>query len=427
MRLMDCREFLSRYAAGESYKPYGGPLQDGTSPPSVFNDHQTTIGWPADGHVIPRDKYEHRLQDTTPDTDEVRAEDISHFLEAEWDTAVGAYGLDGVTEYIPFHTDEQSYGIYIPQRCIRSLGHLLDGWARKLTAEPDTAPEAIHLDATTNTLPQSPFDSLTQAFDLAAELLVRYRWADHQLEVLATHLADFTGIDAYDVYYDQNRRLDADEIATRYRLLRQLDRSTACRRLAPSGLYDPLLRRMTAAFTNNNRNVLSQFSSESPQTLHRQQVSVLSSAFDINTSRSEGFLADELPSRRLDRSVPTRIQVYITRREPDSDYGTITNRPGTRSLELEPRPISRTDEFERSYQKADGTLQRDVDDLVEDIKNRFGHLTWKGMSFGPKDKRYIDVTGSKRLVVQIDDQTKEVTLLDFGSHELPRQYGFNKV
>jgi len=427
MRLIDCRNFLSRYAAGESYKPYGGPLQDGTNPPSVFNNHQTTIGWPVDGHVIPRDKYEHRLRDTTPDNNEVRAEQILHFLEAEWDTAVGAYGLDAVTEYIPFHTNEQSYGIYIPQRCIRSLGHLLDGWAQKLTAEPDTPPESIHLDATANAPSQSPFESLTQAFDLAEELLIRYRWADHQLELLATHLADFTGIDAYDVYHDQNRRLDADEIATRYRLLRQLDRSTACRRLAPSGLYDPLLRRMTAAFTNNNRNALSQFSSKSPQTLHRQQVSVLSSAFDINTTSSEGFLADDLPSRRLDRSVPTRIQVYITRREPDSDYGTITNRPGTRSLELEPRPISRTDEFERSYQKADGTLQRDVDDLVEDIKNRFGHLTWKGMSFGPNDKRYIDVTGSKRLVVQIDDQTKEVTLLDFGSHDLPRQYGFNKV
>lgn len=427
MRLIDCRDFLSRYAAGESYKPYGGPLQDGVNPPSVFNDHQTTIGWPVDGHVIPREKYEHRLRDATPSDDEVCAEEILHFLEAEWDTAVGAYGLDAVTEYIPFHIDEQSYGIYIPQRCIRSLGHLLNGWARELTASPDTPAESIHLDATAHANPQSPFESLTQAFDLAAELLVRYRWADHQLELLASHLADFTGIDAYGVYHDQNRRLDADETATRYRLLRQLDRSTACRRLAPPGLYDPLLRRMTAAFTNSNSNTLSQLSSESPQTLHRQQVSVLSSTFDISTTHSEGFLADELPFRRLDRSVPTRIQVYITRREPDSDYGTITNRPGTRSLDLEQRPISRTDEFERSYRKADGTLKRDIDDLVEDIRNRFGHLTWKGMSFGPKDKRYIDVTGSKRLVVQIDDQTKEVTLLDFGSHDLPRQYGFNKV
>lgn len=154
---------------------------------------------------------------------------------------------------------------------------------------------------------------------------------------------------------------------------------------------------------------------------------MLSSAFDISTTHSEGFLADGLPFRRLDRSVPTRTQVYITRREPDSDYGTITNRPGTRSLDLAQRPISRTDEFERSYQKADATLKRDIDDLVEDIKSRFDHQTWKGMSFGPEDKRYIDVTGSKRLVVQIDDQTKTVTLLDFGSHDSPRQYGFNKV
>ncbi|MFC7020400.1 MULTISPECIES: type II toxin-antitoxin system RelE family toxin [Haloarcula] len=427
MRLMDCRDFLSRYAAGESYKPYGGPLRDGINPPSVFNDHQTTVGWPVDGHVIPREKYEHRLQDATPSDDEVRAEEVLHFLEAEWDTAVGAYGLDGVTGYTPFHTDEQSYGVYIPQRCIRSLGHLLDGWARELTAEPDTPPESIYLDATTDANPQSPFESLTEAFDLAEELLVRYRWVDHQLELLATHLADFTGIVAYDVYYDQNRRLDADETATRYRLLRQLDRSAACRRLAPSSLYDPLLRRMTAAFTNNNDNALSQLSSESSQALHRQQVSVLSSAFDISTTHSEGFLADELPFRRLDRSVPTRIQVYITRREPDSDYGTITNQPGTCSLDVEQRPISRTDEFERSYRKADGTLKRDVDNLIEDIRNRFEHQTWKGMSFGPKDKRYIDVTGSKRLVVQIDDQTKTVTLLDFGSHDLPRQHGFNKV
>lgn len=425
MRHTKYQEFLSRYADGESYKPYGGPLQDGAPPPSLITDYLTTIGWPVDGHVIPRAKYEHRLRDATPDIDQVRAEDVLHILEAEWDTAVGTYGLDGVTEYVPFHTDEESYGIYIPQRCIRRLGHLLDGWARRLTAEPDIPAESIHLDATENSRPPSPFESLTQAFNLAEELLVRYRWADHQLEILATHLADLTGIDAYNSYHDQHRQLDADAVETRYRLLRQLARSTACRRLAPAGLYDALLHRMTAAFTTSND--LSYLSSESPQELHRQQVCELSTAFNINTMNPKGFIADELPFRRLDRSVPTRIQVYITRREPDSDSGTITNQPGIQSLEPEPCSIRRSEEFERSYRKADGTLQRDIDKLIDNIRNRFDHLTWKGMSFGPKDKRYIDVTGGKRLIVQVDNETKEVKLLDVGSHDLPRKYGFNRA
>ena len=425
MNLVDCRNFLYRYSSGESYKQHGGPLQDGVSPPKEFKNHQTAVGWPADMHVIPRDKYEHRLEDVTPGTGEVRAEEIVSFLEAEWDTVVGAYGLDAVTAYIPFHIDEKSYGIYIPQRCIRSLGHLMYGWAEKLTAEPDIPPEFIYLDAGVDTISQSPFESLTQAFDLAEELLIRYRWADHQLELLAANLADFTGIDAYSVYHDDNRRHDADNIATLYRLLRQLERSTACRRISPSGLYDPLIRRMTAAFTADGK--LSHLRDESAQTLYQEEVSMLSIAFDIATTNSEGFFADNLPFRRLNRCVPNRIQVYITRREGDPDYGTITNRPGMHSLELKKRPIKRTEKFKRSYRQADGTLKRDIDRLVKEIRNRFEYQTWKGMSFGPKDKRYIDITGSKRLIVQIDDQSKEVTLVEFGPHDLPRKYGFNKA
>lgn len=425
MRLTNCRNFLSRYVDGESYKPYGGPLQDGSQPPSLINGNQTTTGWPTDEHIIPRSQYEHRLRDTTPRADEVRAKETLHVFEAEWDTVVSEYGLDGVTEYVPFHTDEEKYGIYIPQKCIRRLGHLLDGWARQLAADPDTLAESVYLDATEQSRPQSPFESLNQAFDLAEELLVRYRWIDHQIELLAAQLSDFTGIEGYPDYYQQCRRLDSHATATRYRLVRQLERSTACRRLAPPTLYNPLLRRMTTAFTANND--IPRLNRNSPQELHRQQVGVLSAAFDINTTRSEGFLAEGLPFRRLSRSVPTRIQVYISRRESDPDSGTITNRPGIHSLEPDRRPISRSEEFERSYQNADGTLKANIDDVVENIRTRFEQLTWKGMGIGPKDKRYIDVTGSKRLIVQVDKQTKEVTLVDFGSHDLPRQYGFNQA
>ena len=425
MYLNDCQDFLFRYASGDSYVPHGGPIPDGVKPPSTIRDQQRTIGWPVDQHVIPRADYEHRLRDVTPGRDEVRAEEILHILEAEWDTAVSIYGLDGVTGYIPFHTDEALYGIYISQRCIRRLGHLLDGWARTLTTDPDTAIDSIYLDAGENSHTSSPFNSLTQAFDLAEELLVRYRWIDHQLELLAAHLADFTGTIAYDKYHRQYRRLNADAMVTRYQLMRQLERSAACRRLAPTGLYDSLLQRMTAAFTTSRD--IPQASSESPQGLLRQEVGKMTAEFDISANNPGGFIADELPFRRLDRCVPNRIAVYITRREPDPDVGTITNQPGIHSLDPEPRPIRRSKEFQRSYRKAEGTLKRDVDDTIEGIRNRFKHQTWKGLSIGPKDKRYIDITESKRMVVQIDEETKEVTLLDFGDHDIPRKYGFNKV
>jgi len=46
---------------------------------------------------------------------------------------------------------------------------------------------------------------------------------------------------------------------------------------------------------------------------------------------------------------------------------------------------------------------------------------------GPDEKRYIDVTGSVRLVVSVDEDEQSIELLDFGDRmKIPPKYGLHK-
>ncbi|MFB1063332.1 hypothetical protein [Natrinema sp. H-ect4] len=389
----------------------------------------------SDEHVIPLDEFEFRIQGEDDDLEDnpnvVRYENAIGEIERGWDELVGQYGLDAVSTYVPFHEDEDTYGIYIRQRGIRFLGHLLYQWSR-VGSLVETRKEATEFllqndlqsgDRLFDGKPQ--FDSIEDAFALAREILLRHQWFHHQAELLAAYAEDVADTLYYPQYHHQqlfpssiNESVE-EAVANAY-----VARSQACVERSPSWLFQPLFERTVAARRSQTIHYTEFTDDDFDDGCYEVSRSLLAQG-NSHPTRGGVELARRLVfDTRISRAIPTRISVYITRRESDSDNA---------SYAQDEYPIGqtwtvvRTDTWKSAYKKADGSITSRIDSVVGDLKKDPRKIEWKGRGIGPKQRYYGDLLGgTKKIIFEVDDDRNRVELLDLGEHDLPREYGLHK-
>ncbi|WP_411967862.1 hypothetical protein [Haloferax sp. YSSS75] len=444
MQIDDLRDFLSRYADGESYSGSQRPLRDGEAPPDTVRRFQNKTGQDTDEHVIPDSVFEYRLDvDDTAPPGTIPIDENIHRIERTWDALVSQFGLDAFSTYVPFHIDPDNYGIYISQRGIRYLGHLFYHWSKQPRArdQQDGDQRALdrgylvagpELDSLT-----SAFESKEAAFDLAYEIFRRYQWFHHQFELLAAYTADASDDVSYISYFDQHRVIDAPQTdLPRFVAHQYVARSQACRNKAPETLFGSLFSRTVEAFDSPNKP-----SHTSGHSIFEDGCLELSRGLRPSSGGPYGQppveLSRHLPfSTDIERAIPDRIALYITRREGDSDddryastRDTITNQPGVHALggQIE-YAISSTDEYDRKYEGADWNTKELLDNRIDKIKESFEAQDWQGVNNGRDSYRYIKLSRSSaiRLVVSVDEDAKTVELVDFGDRmKVPPKYGLH--
>jgi len=96
-------------------------------------------------------------------------------------------------------------------------------------------------------------------------------------------------------------------------------------------------------------------------------------------------------------------------------------------LVIKQRTLLRSHLHTRKKYNNSPELQDRLDNRVEQIRESFETQDWKGVTDGPDEKRYIDVTGSVRLVVSVDEDEQSIELLDFGDRmKIPPKHGLHK-
>lgn len=434
----DIAQFLRRYHKGQSYLPAQSVPTEGDRPVDTVRYAQRSTGQDPDEHVIPALAYEYRLNTSaSPSANEICIDEHIHLIERYWDVLIDQYGLDSVVTYLPFHEDPGAYGIYISQRGIRYLGHLLYNWSKVLEPADGTLPTKppgmpvqdgylIAGSRLRNT--SAAFDSSKDAFDFAYEILRRYAWFHHQTELLAAYLEDAQNGLCYSAYQQRYREIAAPE-ADLSRAVGHLyvARSRACRNAAPTGLFQPLLERALRAF-KPPADEFSLTASDGFEQGRRELSRMLRDEFNSTTGSAPIELSNQLPfSTNIARTVPDQIALYITTRESDPDDGSFANRPGVISLSNQTTyAIEESSTYEKKYND-NPNLQDQLDNCVEQIRKSFETQDWKGVTDGPDHMRYIDVTGSVRLVVSTDEKNQSVKLVDFGNRmKIPPKYGLHK-
>jgi hypothetical protein len=421
------RDFLDRYHSDEVFENISPP-KESESPPDRIRDKQDVTTGIQDEHVIPIDSFEFRTDGDDRYEDNpryVKYEDVIGVVEASWDDAVEEYGLNSVSNYLPFHEDEEEYGIYIQQRGIRTLGHLLYQWSRvgNLTETKEEATEFLlnkdfqNGDYLYEGEPQ--FDSLEDALDLAQEIILRNQWFHHQIEILASYAEDIDDTPIYPKYHQNNLALSEIGDSTEEVIANQyVFKSRACSNRAPDGLYEPLILRATGAHRLRHQRAYDRNFSEG---CHRISQELIQRNSGISLSKELVFDTD------VRSAIPSRISAYITRRESDPDTGTYANdeHPIDQSYD-----IQYTDKWEKKYEKADSTIKDNVDSSVIDkirespasvISNR------KGEGEGETNLYYCDVEGGIRFVFKLKRAERTFELVDFGDHDgVPRRHNLHK-
>ncbi|MFC6939140.1 hypothetical protein ACFQE8_04070 [Salinirubellus sp. GCM10025818] len=433
LSLDDIREFFLSYQNGDAYSLCNTTPQLG-QPPSdwVRKRQQSTVGT-SDGHVIPIADFEFRIEGEDDrhgdDPRFVRYEDAIPFVEKEWDLLIEQYGLNGVSTYVPFHEDLGTYGIYIQQRGIRHLGHLLYHWSRvgSLTTTREEATEFLlendlqNGDRLFRGDPQ--FETLEDAFALAQEVLVRHQWFHHQFELLAAHVEDAANTLYYPAYHQQYLSVDAIATAPEEALANAyVARSQACAAKAPSGLYQPLLRRALAGRQSNSPS-FTDYINDFPAGCYEASRYLLAGGATSPAQRGTALARELVFETDIPSAVPSRISVYFTRSEPDSDNSSYA--PGVGPLD-QTYTISRDKKWKKAYRKADGTLKNLADGIEDKAKNKPRTLDKKGQGQGPKNQFYGYLNNNKRYIYEIDNSKEHIHLLEFGDHDLPRKYGLYK-
>jgi mRNA-degrading endonuclease RelE of RelBE toxin-antitoxin system len=445
MQVDDIRAFLSQYADGESYQGNNRLLSDGTLPPDIVRQFQNQTDQEPDEHVIPDSLFEYRLgvaNSAPPGT--ISTDENIHRIERMWDALISQYGLDAFSTYIPFHTDTGDFGIYISQRGIRYLGHLLYHWSKqpqlreRQTGDHRTVDRGFLIAGPQLLSFQSPFESKEAALDLAYEIFHRYQWFHHQFELLAAYMTDANGEASYISYFKEYRVIDAPRADLPRSVAHQyVARSQACRNKAPETLFDLLFSRTLKAFSSSNKPVNTSGREFESGCLELSQALRSDSGGAYNLPPLE--LSRRLPfSTDIDRAIPRKIALYITRRENESDddqyavetdTDTITNQPKVHPWgDQTEYAISSTDEYDRKYERADWNIKELLDNRIDSIRESFETQDWQGVNNGRHSYRYIKLSKSSalRLIVSVDEDAKTVELVDFGNRmQTPRKYGLH--
>lgn len=389
----------------------------------------------ADEHVISIDDYEFRAhgreQDLEADPDVIRFSDDLAAIERGWDWIVGNAGLEAVSTYVPFHQDVPTYGIYLSQRGIRYLGHLLYQWSR-VEALGDSSADATAMLQTHDLSDgsrlydgQPQFESVEAAFDRAREFLLRYQWFHHQFELPAAYVEDSRDQVLYPRYFEQEHATPSDSARNLASTLAiaYVAHSRACQDRAPSSLFRPLFWRTIASVSPSLSDVRTLLADDEFSKGCRELSGRLFVRSADQPSLDGVEIARRLPfSTDLRGTAPNRISVFITRRESDPDNGSYATNEFPLSVEWK---VNVTDGWEAARDRADGSVQDAIERREEIMRDDPRRVTWKGKGIGPSSVYYANLTKDKRFVFKIDRQNKEVVLKDFGDHDLPKEYGLH--
>lgn len=84
--------------------------------------------------------------------------------------------------------------------------------------------------------------------------------------------------------------------------------------------------------------------------------------------------------------------------------------------------IVTTAEWDDSYRKADGTMEQYADNLIAKLQRNVNHsgFNWRrcagGLQYGRLNQQF-------RFVARRDDAEERIEIVDFGQHDLPKEYG----
>jgi len=358
--------------------------------------------------------------------DHFRLQDSIGTIERAWDQLVEEHGLDCFSTYIPFHEDEEESGIYIRQQGIRYLGYLLYNWSR--AAAKDDIPEKQAEILKSNRLQDSnqllfeyaAFDSVGEAVKLAQEIIIRYQWFNHQIELFSAYIEDTIGETCYQEYRNSPDQKTEPRLFERLAIAYAF-RSSACADKAPDSVGSRVLihRAVSSRFDSFPR--LNQDSTSHFRQNCRELVSDLSSIVGNSHHRSVyGGFGEQLPfGRNPYAATPDQVPIYITRNEFDPDNGTYGNGiPLNEDWDIDSAP-----DWEKTYDKADNMLQNRADNAISKLEDnvRHGGFNWKPCQ--PDDQFYFRLNKQLRGIARIDNQKQKVTLIDFGKHEQPEDFG----
>lgn len=395
----------------------------------VAQQQQSHLGR-IDEHRIPVQEYEIRIDESSPPDDptsEFVIADAVHTVESFWDDTVATHGLSPFVTYAPFHEFPNEFGIYVRQEGLRYLGHLLYDWSRVANVADGFGEQVRVLDeqrfVETNQLRFEPpaFDTRKEAIEFGLELLVRYHWFVHQLEILAAYVTDTTGQECWSEFAS-NYGCGVGTNATLVETLAAAHtaRSVALRNYSPPGIGQDVFvyRALHDRFESPG-----QFrdSVESVEDLRKEVASELT-ATALNTSSGSilGILGSEFP---FDwdpfAASPDRLPIYITRNEFDPNNGKYGSTiPLATNWE-----IIETDTWEDTYADATPEMQRAADDAHDKLKENVFHPGLKFKECRPDDRYYFRLNQEFRGIACVDNESERVDLIDFGRHDLPAEYG----
>lgn len=427
------RAYLRSYRRRSTLADVNGVLQDGETPPDSVRDQQRQLLGEADEHVIPTWKYQYRVVGREEEMDNdprfIAFEDEIGLVETAWDTLVAKAGVDSVSTYRPFHDDVATSGIYVSQRGLRYLGHLLYHWSR-VHAHADSQSERIDALLTSRLAHDSQvfagdpaFDQIEDALELAREILVRYQWFHHQFELVVAHIEDARDEQLYQRYAQRPSQSPADQGRglSAALALSTVRRSQACRSLAPDDLFLPLFERTIATLEWKGDSHKQFTSREKFEDGCRELVA------DLYGGSYGPVPGEELAARiPLETdvwvAVDSTISAYITRRESDSDNGSYATNEAPLS---DTWSVKTSEEWEALYDAADGSLLSQLDSAVDELDGRAMLPKLKGHGQGPKDTFYRNLTKGDRYVLKVDRANREITLLGFGDHDYPKEHGLH--
>jgi len=431
LTLCEVREYLSHYHEEPDLNPKClNHSNTGQNSASKIFDRQRDIFEIADEHLIPFEDYEIRIKGPDDDLDSrseyFRIQASIGTIERAWDELVDEHGLDCFSTYIPFHEDEEESGIYVRQQGIRFLGHLLYNWSRAAAKEDTPEKQAQILESNrlqdSNQLLFEPaaFDSVEEAVKLAQEIIVRYQWFNHQIELLSAYIEDITGESCYQAYQDSSNQ-NADPRLSERLAVAYVFRSSACVNKVPDSISSRVLIHRAVDSRFGSFQTLTQDSTSNFRVNCKDFASELSS-IAANTHRRSvyGGFGEQLPfDRNPYAATPDPVPIYITRNEFDPDNGTYGNGiPLDENWEIDCAP-----DWKKTYEKADKTLQVRADNAISKLENnvRHGGFNWKPCQ--PDDQFYFRLNKQLRGIAKIDNRKQKVKLIDFGKHEEPQDFG----
>lgn len=427
------RAYLQSYRRRTTLADASRVLQDGETPPDSVRDLQRqTLGEP-DDHVIPTSEYEYRVDGRDGQMDNkpgfIAFQDEIGLVESAWDTLVAKGGMETVSTYRPFHDDIATSGIYISQRGLRYLGHLLYHWSR-VHAHADSQAEYTEALLTNRLAHDSKvfagdpaFDRVEDALAMARELFVRYQWFHHQFELVVAYIEDARDEQLYQEYAEERGQTAAEQGRglSAALALSFVRRSQVCQSLAPHELYLPLFERMIAAL-KWERASHEEFSSR-----EKFEDGCRGLTTDVYGDSYRPAPGEELAARipleaDVWAAVGSTISAYITRRESDSDNAAYANNEAPLSNTWS---VRKSEKWKALCEAADGSIIPQLDGAVDELDGRSMLPRMKGHGQGPKDTFYRNLTKEDRYVLKVDRANNEIILLGFGDHAYPKEHGLH--